>query len=196
MTRHISEIASGIIGTEKPAPGASSSIGRQRGVIGSAGTSATAFQEAARPIDNDRNLQAQLRRRFGSSIDIESRSLFEKGGFNGVAYGVRVSRRMTAEDRAEAAQTVEAFFAPLPHAELAKELAALKVTTSTRNYSQDDLDLQMAVYAEALSEYPADCAVQAIRRPRQWFPPLADILEVADRLSELRQRLRTALNGV
>ena len=76
------------------------------------------------------------------------------------------------------------------------ELGRLKVNTSSRNMSQDDLKAQIAIYAEELTEYPIDVVRDACRwwgKWEKWFPAWAELREICDERVMKRRAILTGL---
>ena len=64
-----------------------------------------------------------------------------------------------------------------------KWLARLKMMTAARSTGQDDLVAQIAIYADELSEYPADVVRDVCRwwaAREKWFPTWAELRQACD----------------
>lgn len=118
--------------------------------------------------------------------------MFSGGQFVGVEL-VAFSHDADTDALEAARQEVNEYLRPMSPQDIAKGMAVLKVSTASRNMGDIDMDLQFEVYADAMLRYPADVANVVLRKPRQWFPTLAELTEEAERLSAPRRKIAAAL---
>lgn len=192
MTRHISEIASGITGSALQARKASNEIGTAPGGTGSVVKS---NRLEASPAANDRNLLDSLRPRFGRLMRlVKTAHYHETGAFLATAVSdVEISDEMTETQKAECLAEVERFCLPADKGLILKKLAELRAATNGAKLGEDDLLFEMEVYAEPLLRLPGDCVLAALNRRRKWFPARDEIVIDAERYANTRLKIKAAL---
>ncbi|WP_421784193.1 hypothetical protein [Kiloniella litopenaei] len=100
-------------------------------------------------------------------------------------------KSMTREQQNEVARILSLSLAPLSRVEIMRELLKLKVKTNSRNMDAASLELQLEVYADELTRFPADCVLQALQDAgrQKWWPDWGTLESLLTPLQELRQRL-------
>ena len=177
MSRKLSEINSGIIGSLKPGSGASNSTGLQHGETGSVARARALM--AAPPHKNDERLLATLKSRLTGRHHITIGTVFRDGQF----YGTQITAAsIDADAYREADDILREFEAPAPPEAIAKAFAVMRVSTASREKDDHDRKLQAEVYCQAMMGYPADIALAAMRQKWKWFPTLVEITDVADEM--------------
>lgn len=177
------------------------STGREHGETGSGRQLTTSESEriawlvARRPEEVDRALQASLMSSLGVDLELVSEWRFPS---DAKPYQVAVGCQIggNASNYAAALQRLEAASIPAAKDQIEEWLAALQVATAGARKSETAEALGLAVYAGALARYPADVAHTACVRlatTMKWFPVLADIIAMCDRLSQDRQSMIRAL---
>ena len=79
---------------------------------------------------------------------------------------------------------------------IAKELAAVRVLTKARAEHQDDMKFMFAVYAEKLSDYPADVVMHVLKTQADmsiWWPSWMELKDRLDLHGKKRMRRLKAL---
>lgn len=126
------------------------------------------------------------------------RSLIGEYGFEAAAIELELVGAVDPAELAHAQAMVETALTPCRPEIAKRELARLRASVCTREADQGNLNLTFAAYAEALIEYPPDVVITACQewaqRERFW-PALAEILAVCDRLASPRRRLREAVRA-
>ncbi len=124
---------------------------------------------------------------IASKIEAVSRSRQPEGALPGDPWNesyiadYRLADGASAADAKVALAIVERLLAPAGKRDCAKAVGLLKVKTKERNLTQEDLALQVVVYAEELTVYPIDAVRAACR---DW----ADTQTFFPAWSELRDR--------
>ena len=96
----------------------------------------------------------------------------------------------------EARRLLDAAMLPAPKALIVKELTRLRLLTTARSADDSELSGILAVYADMLTDYPADAAIAAIRRwPREhkFWPAFAELAEEIWKTCEFRRMIKDAL---
>ncbi|WP_120497335.1 hypothetical protein [Kiloniella sp. EL199] len=98
---------------------------------------------------------------------------------------------MTKTQQIEVMRILSLSLSPLPRVEIMRELLKLKVKTNSRNMDAASLELQLEVYADELTRFPADCVLQALHDAGQqkWWPDWGTLESLLTPLQNLRQRL-------
>ncbi len=180
--------------TKPPTRAVSARTGKQLSEIGYARPTnlaeTTALLARAAPGLVDKALEAWL-----------PRSVRQRGSWEGVSgeYGWRPTHysfdhergpEIGESDGRESLRVLEWLNAEAEPQDCAGVLGRLKVLTRERNLSQEDLSIQIAVYAEELSQFPIDvvrdaCAYWA--RNEKWFPSWTELrAECEERVSKRR----------
>ena len=139
----------------------SSEIGKRLGVSG-AGTilNLTAIQSAelasADPKVVDRSLSASLPSRVKLSMKARWRDKVGRHGFDTEFLGYDLTEKIKQEDVDEALVLLHNVCAPCPPDIAVKAATALRLRTKARREHVDDLKMMVALFAEDLSQYPAD----------------------------------------
>ncbi|MBC7138677.1 MAG: hypothetical protein H5U17_07985 [Defluviimonas sp.] len=93
-----------------------------------------------------------------------------------------------------ARRSISAAMAPPDKPQLAKWLAALGAITISRQRDDLDIGLIMAIYAERLSEFPADVVEHVLLRERwKFFPAIAELEEACEALASRRRLVASLL---
>jgi hypothetical protein len=77
-----------------------------------------------------------------------------------------------------------------------QELLRLKLKTASRNLTDQEVGLQVSIYAEDLACYPEDSVVGVLRQwatEHKWWPAWAEIKGLLDERCERRRAMREAL---
>ena len=98
-------------------------------------------------------------------------------------------------DPQEALDIFDAHMQPGERNKLLAEIAMLWEMTSHANSGGDDMKLKFSGYCSLLMDYPADVAMETLKRARRfkWFPSGSELAEIADRLVRWRRVTRDAL---
>ncbi|WP_085908297.1 hypothetical protein [Kiloniella majae] len=90
-----------------------------------------------------------------------------------------------------AEKTLKLSIAPLPRTEVVRELVRLKAKTANKNMSDEDLRMQLEVYAEELQAYPADCVIHALKLAgsNEWFPTWSDLERILSPMVLVRKSI-------
>jgi hypothetical protein len=120
------------------------------------------------------------------------------GGFHAVPIGCDIGG--VGANLPAAIAKLEAASVPMTANQAEEWLAALQVATAGARRSETGQELALTLYASALCRFPADVAkavcVRLMRRTvdgKAWFPTLAEILELAERLASGRRLMLEAL---
>lgn len=101
-----------------------------------------------------------------------------------------------AEDVEQALAILETANKPAPPDVAAKAVTALRLRTKTRPEHANDLDALVTLFADDLSEYPADVVVDACKawaRQNKWFPSWSELIDYLDFRVRKRRRMLEAL---
>lgn len=93
----------------------------------------------------------------------------------------------------QAEEILNAFLAPLPKDRILKGLTRLQVICLEREKSEIDKQARAKIYADELSNYPADVVVKALMKKYKWFPSLAELLDVCDNEMAFRELVKKGL---
>ncbi|WP_085899525.1 hypothetical protein [Kiloniella majae] len=95
------------------------------------------------------------------------------------------------EQQNEVERILSLSLAPLSRVEIMRELLKLKVKTNSRNMDAASLELQLEVYADELTRFPADCVLQALQDAgrQKWWPDWGTLEGLVTPIQDLRQRL-------
>ena len=118
-------------------------------------------------------------------------------GWDGEITGYKIGNLLEAE-RSEAYARVLVANEPAPLRIIQSELARMRVSTKSRADTEGEGKLAAAVFAENLTEYPADVVVWACRkwsRTEKWWPSWAELKDLLDRGVRRRRALLGALSG-
>ena len=166
--------SSATTGSGKAASAPASATGTQLSVSGFGAppanlTEARAVLADAAPGRIDEALPAWLPPSIASRIEAVWRSRQPAGALPGDPWDesyiddYRLAEGAGAADAKAALATVERLLAPAGARDCAHALGLLKVKTKERNLTQEDLALQVRVYAEELTAYPIDAVRAACR---------------------------------
>lgn len=121
-----------------------------------------------------------------------------EGGYYSVLKRIGVSGIAPA-NRAKAAETYRLAMTP-PTRDMAEEwVAMLHAATAHRTEGEGGLTVALDLYANALRQFPADCARQAClnlatrKQTPNWFPTLSELIVEGERLSEERRLIAESL---
>ena len=144
---------------------------------------------AEEPSVNDRSLLAKL----PSSVRC---SLKERVSADYDLIGYDLHGQPSRAELDLAIAEVDAALAPAGKALTIKELHRLRLGTKSRELDEEDLRLQVAVYASELADFPPDVVTAAVRaslRQDTFFPPVSDLIERCHRANRVRESLASAL---
>lgn len=149
------------------------------------------------PRQTDAELEASLTPLLGSAPIPEWVSLFTEWGYErGVAaYKIPIC---TPQQRGMAWEVVKMAMQPMSLAECAGLLGELKLLTTRRNESEDDVVAQVGLYARKLEAFPADVAREVLKTQAsisQWWPSWHELQVRLERGSRRREMLMTALRS-
>lgn len=122
-------------------------------------------------------------------------SHYNEHGWAGVA-SYRILGDLTLEEINSAIATIDAAHIRADHEFVVKEVARVQIATKTRADSDDDMRARIAIYAEELSELPADAVRSGCRswaRNNVFAPSLAELLAECQRYCADRRLMRAAL---
>ena len=107
-------------------------------------------------------------------------------------------RGYDGREREEALEILRALCRPASHRECLKEVARLKALTAAARVGEQDLEIQLEVFAEELERYPMDVVRSACRDwPRcpggKWWPSWAELRDMCDERFLKRKALLVAL---
>jgi hypothetical protein len=117
-------------------------------------------------------------------------------GYETKFVGYTVSGGATLDELRAALIGVEEATRPCPGGTLQRELVRLKLKTAARGLSDEDLALQLVIYAEDLAAYPEDAVVGALRHwagRNKWWPSWHELKGLLDERCEHRIALKQAL---
>lgn len=100
---------------------------------------------------------------------------------------------MTAEQKEQARQVLDLYFAPLPSIEIIKLIARLQIIAPEREKTAIDIKARTSIWVEELSKYPADIVTMALKKKYRWFPALAEVLDHCDNEVARRKLLKLKL---
>lgn len=194
--KHIGSLT---IGALSPASGAESPTGPQHGGIGSERLPATASDKLmeSRPRDTDAALEASLPSHVISSLGrVVERYMTTCGEY---IVDTRPGALAPCADSDAARMALTAYeraCLPAPEQRLYAELASLRVLTKAGQASDEDIRLQIQVYARRLAEYPGDVALHVLRTQpdmEKWWPAWAELKDRLDLHSRKRLEKREML---
>jgi len=145
------------------------------------------------PAETDKTLDQWLRLSLGGDVKRQTENRYPaEGGYYHELRGVSVAN-LTPDNRAKAAQAYRLAMTP-PTREQAEEwVAMLHAATAHRSEGEGGMEVALDLYANALRQYPADCARQACmnlatrRQSPNWFPTLSELMMEADDISQVRR---------
>ena len=192
------QIGSEITGALSRVQGASSSTGQQHGGTGVVSVEATrAWLVGRDPAEVDKALQTSLL----SSLGVDSRMKHEwRFPPDAPAYKVAVGVEIDAErvKLPMAREKILAAMTPPTHEQAEQWLAMLQVATAGGRKSEEGAMLTLALYAGALTKFPADVAMKACENLAlrvRWFPTLGDIVAECEKLAAPRKALLGAIEA-
>lgn len=149
------------------------------------------------PIETLAALRASLPPRVNSSLSENLKTIYiEKTGPEFQFLGWTMAPDLSAQDLSTSITLVRQSLSPMEPTETLTELTKVFVRTTARAQDHDDLKLRLVVYAEDLSEYPADVARYALREwPKlsTWWPTTHDLVKLMERWTERRRMLLSTL---
>jgi hypothetical protein len=113
-----------------------------------------------------------------------------------------IPEKPTAEQSAAietARREIERLCEPAQGAQVAQELAKLRVTMARRDATITDEKAMLFVYLDDIGEFPSDIvrdACKAWRRREKWFPTPAELREECHKRARVRFKWRAALRDV
>lgn len=194
------QTVSKITGSESPGNEAPRQTGLRLGETGSDVAPKTATQKLmeADPGRVDKYLVASLHPLIASSLkEMTVDKISDEFGYERdfIGYSVLEIPDQVTKDMIDQEITKhEAAFLPAPQEIIIKELAAIRVSTVSRNADEDDITFMFAVYAEKLRDYPADIVLTVLRKwdkiGEKWWPTLNEIYPSLDwRVLRRKRRL-------
>ncbi len=145
------------------------------------------------------SLTAALPDSFAGALDpIVRRTFPPSGGVNREFLGFKLLRPIADQDRSSALTLVKRSLSPMAQDELTRLLVAMRAMTRTKAETAELVDLQLEVYAQKLTEWPAD-VVRALlcRWPEQnsFWPTWHECLTFMDPLTRKRRALLEVLEA-
>jgi hypothetical protein len=128
------------------------------------------------PAEVDRSLRASLHPLVELSSECEW--LTEDPHQMGEIRRFSVSGEKAPDGLQSASELINAVRHPLPIEDIIAALTNVRVLTISRASTSEDLDLTLAAFADALSEFPADIVRKALRdwpQSHKYWPTLAEI---------------------
>jgi hypothetical protein len=190
-TRPSSETPSEIIGFPGRALAGPSSTGALPSAIGAAKSAIAEALAAGDPAATDRVLEASLTQCVTfSAIRPATDDPYTTFSLRGY--------RIEGSDRPLARQLIEEAMRPAVRQDLAKELTRVRALTASRAAAEDDTRVIFAVYLDALSEYPADATMAALRRwphEHKFWPAMSELAEAIWSVCEFRRMIADAADG-
>lgn len=102
---------------------------------------------------------------------------------------------ITAEGIAKARRLMAQAMAPLPPADILKAITRVMLSTAKRASDATDTRAQGAVYADHLSGYPADVALEALYHPWHFWPTWGELHERCERMVCRRRAVKLAVDA-
>lgn len=122
------------------------------------------------------------------------------GQFEGVIWGgCSIHPGAPAADIAQARAIFNAACQPAEPRKIERALAELSMLCKSKAEETDDLAARLAIFANKLGSYPADVAMEAIKRwgnSEKWFPSWAELRMKCDLLGSKRMAVRDALKAI
>lgn len=113
--------------------------------------------------------------------------------------GYQMTKEVSQQDKDTAIKMLDKALEPLPTNTILQELTRLKLKTMARNMTTEELSLQLAVYVDELSSYPADIVVKVLRDwPKQskWWPTWHELdVELGWRTNRRQYKLDALIKG-
>ena len=113
--------------------------------------------------------------------------------------GYQMTKEVSQQDKDTAIKMLDKALEPLPSKTILQELTRLKLKTMARNMTTEELSLQLAVYVDELSEYPADIVVKVLRdwpRNSKWWPTWHELdIELRWRTNRRQYKLDALIKG-
>lgn len=100
---------------------------------------------------------------------------------------------MTAEQKEQARQVLDLYFAPLPSIEIIKLITRLQIIAPEKEKTAIDIKARTSIWVEELSKYPADIVTMALKKKYRWFPALAEVLDYCDNEVARRKLIKLKL---
>jgi hypothetical protein len=110
--------------------------------------------------------------------------------------GYSIAPGASVEELRASLATVEAALIPCSEGAIDRELVRLKMKTAARGLSEQDLAMQLVIYAEDLGAYPEDVVVGVLRPwpdSNKWWPTWRELKVLLDERCERRRALQAAL---
>lgn len=143
-----------------------------------------------RPADNDAAIEDRLGEIIGEPIAVRIDWRYpETGPAREIIASMRRPRGITAAQLAAVVNTLELGMAPAPVETILRELGRLELMTVPRKGGDDDAKARLVAYTDALSGYPADAVVQALREGWKFWPSWVEVRDRVDALCHRRRRL-------
>ena len=193
------QIGSVTTGALSQASEGASATGLQPGATGSGALPATASERLmeSEPKAVDQTLEASLKQHVATSLVPDRVSCTDAHGYDERLRGYRVRGDLAdAESLQEALMAYERACLPAPDDRIVQELTKLRMKTAAKATDTETLELQQAVYAEELAEYPADVVLYVLRtQPKisKWWPAWGELAERLDLYAKDRMKRRDAL---
>lgn len=149
------------------------------------------------PAAVDEALARSLTNTCGVTVRVSSEARFPE---DGQVYYVATGATARWDDLAEPSRAIaklEAAMTPATNAQAEGWLVMLQAACVRRPGSEADAAVGLTLYSGALLRYPADVAKATCAdwaRTQKWFPSLAELLALADRLAAPRQQMLLALH--
>lgn len=113
-------------------------------------------------------------------------------------HSVRLARVPSIHDLMEGIEILKGLLLEAPRDFIRKHLSACLLSCGSRDAGQDELKAQLAIYADGLSQYPADAIKSACEewpKKNRWRPALFDLTELCEKKSQVRIKTLQALQA-
>lgn len=117
-------------------------------------------------------------------------------GWDGCVVRYELVAPLLEADMAAATEFADASLRPTRPERVLAELTRLRALTVSRDQSTGDLELIAAAFTDELRRYPEDVVVSVLRewpRTHRFWPSLAELMRLTDRIVKPREALRQAL---
>lgn len=176
--------------------GAAGSSHSERGVVTSQSAGIAARLLEAKTEANDQAVEASLMRRHGLQVKAIREARYPQGG---KSYMVTTGYHIAEQDGADlegALATVKLAKTPAERNQMIGWLAELSVQVAYRAQTEFNGELTLRVYAQNLSEFPADVVRDVLREwpsRSKWWPTWHELKECLDAKVQRRRVLEREL---